>query len=228
MTPPAMRTATAVPLDPYNFALNRGDSAFDARHRFVVSFDYHIPGVARFWNTWLTRSVIDGWGLSGITTLQTGFPLALTDSAHRSLICSANWAYYGCPDYPDYTGTNGVQTYNARNSTISNTVTSTTAQPAQPYYWFNPNEFAHSAYGVIGNEGRNNFHGPGIVNTDVNLYKRFKFTEQRAVEIRLEGYNVFNHTQFSSPGTNINSTLFGRTTSAAAARTIQLGAKIYF
>lgn len=216
------------PLDPYNFALNRGDSAFDARHRFVISYDYQIPGIERFWNNWLTRTVIDGWGLSGITTLQTGFPLALTDSAHRSLICSANWAYYGCPDFPDYVGSGGVQTYDARNSIISNTVTSTTALPAQPYYWYNPNVFVHSAYGVIGNEGRNNFHGPGINNTDLNLYKRFRFKEQRAIELRLESYNLFNHTQFAAPGTNINSTLFARTTSAAAARTIQLGAKIYF
>jgi hypothetical protein len=220
------------PVDPYNFALNRGDSAFDARHRFVVYYDYQLPGLARFWNNWFVRSVVDGWVVSGVTTLQTGFPLAFTDSLHTSLLCSASWSYYGCPDYPNYVGSNGVPIQDPRSSsaTFTNTVTSTTGSPAGPYpnYWFNPNLFAHAPYGTIGNVGRDVVHGPGINNTDFGLYKRFHFTEQRAVELRFETYNLFNHTQFNSPGSNLNSTLFGRITSAASGRTIQLGAKIYF
>jgi hypothetical protein len=87
---------------------------------------------------------------------------------------------------------------------------------------------------MLGNEGRGNFHGPGINNTDLTLFKNIKFTETRFLQLRLEAFNVFNHTQFlfsnsitawedyNAPGT------FGRVTTAHAGRVIQLGVKIYF
>src|SRR3984885_1983983 len=65
-------------VDPYNFALNRGDSTFDARHRFVVNYDYELP-IPR-WNNAFGKYVASGWRLSGITTLQSGFPIILVDS----------------------------------------------------------------------------------------------------------------------------------------------------
>ena len=62
-------------------------------------------------------------------------------------------------------------------------------------------------------------------------HKRFYLDpgeRHRYMELRLESYNTFNHTQFGAPGTNINSSTFGRILSAASGRTVQLGAKIYF
>ena len=96
-------------------------------------------------------------------------------------------------------------------------------------FWFNPNDFAQAPFGVYGNVGRDAFHGPGIFNTDLVLSKLIRFTEQRYIEMRLEGYNVFNHTQFALPGTNIEAaSTFGRITTATAGRTVQLGLKFYF
>jgi hypothetical protein len=64
------------------------------------------------------------------------------------------------------------------------------------YYYFNPHDFSSPAYGVLGTAGRNFFRGPGENNTDLVLSKRVYLTEKRFFELRLEGYNVFNHTQF--------------------------------
>jgi hypothetical protein len=228
----------SVSTNPYNLEGFYGDSAFDARHRFVASYDWELPSA--FHNNGILHSVVDGWTVTGITVLQTGFPLTIFDSADRSLICNGSAvSYYGCPDTAQYIGSGGVPMYDARTSVNSKTASTPTHGP-QPYYWFNPNVFAHPAYGTLGNEGRNNFHGPGINNTDLSLFKRFHYggEEARWVELRLEAYNVFNHTQFSanvfqgsgySPVvSNINSQNFGRTLGAATGRVIQLGAKVYF
>ena len=66
--------------DPFNFALSRGDSAFDARQRFVVNYDYEIPHLSRYWSNMVVRTVLDGWHVAGITTFQTGFPINIADT----------------------------------------------------------------------------------------------------------------------------------------------------
>jgi hypothetical protein len=86
---------------------------------------------------------------------------------------------------------------------------------------------------VIGNEGRNNFHGPGINQTNLSLMKDIKFTEIRRLELRLDSFNTFNHTQFEMEANSIsysdfNSPNFGRALSAASGRVVQLAAKFYF
>lgn len=215
-----------------NFALSRGDSSYDARHRFVAEYSYELPGIAKHMgDKHIVHTLIDGWTITGITTAQTGFPITLSDSSYHSLTCGIGFSYYGCPDRPNYTG-QPVTTYDPRstNATLSNTVTSSSALKPAANYWFNPNVFTHETYGTIGSEGRNNFHGPGFFNTDLGIFKRFHFSsnEQRMLELRLETFNAFNHTNFNNPSGNINSSLFGRITSAQAGRVAQLAAKIYF
>ena len=224
-------------VDPYNFALNRGDSTFDARQRFVVNYDYEVPHLSRYWSNAFTRTVLDGWHVAGITTLQTGFPISIADTGFRSLQCDS-YAYYGCWDTANYVSPS--QTLDPRNSYLTNNT-----KPGNPttnnFYYFNPNTFALEPIGTLGNSGRNSFHGPGLNNTDLTLSKRIFLNkeERRFIELRLEGYNVFNHTQFqiqsttvsfSGTGVNgdINNSNFGRVLSALPGRTIQLGAKFYF
>jgi hypothetical protein len=216
--------------NPYNFALSRGDSNFDARNRFVINYEYQVPSLTRFWNNGFVKHVVDGWYVGGITTLQTGFPIILGDSQFRSLTCDA-FSYYGCWDTPNAVGFPSI--YDPRNTTLVNgTLGGTT--PAS-YYYFNPNAFALEPIGQLGNEGRNNFHGPGINNTDLILSKQLRLDEHRWIELRFEAFNVFNHTQFTTlgnaPGLNfqdINSAIFGQVLNAAPGRLIQLGAKVYF
>jgi|HubBroStandDraft_6_1064221.scaffolds.fasta_scaffold1129134_1 hypothetical protein len=146
----------------------------------------------------------------------------------------AVYSYYGCPDSVD--GLQPVETYDPRNSNIVNTSRIPTNTRSLPYYYFNPNRVGNPAFGTIGTAGRNFFHGPGINNTDLVPAKKIILTEARYFELRLEGYNVFNHTQFFSLSptggsgviSDFNSPNFGRILSAAPGRTVQLGAKFYF
>jgi len=223
-------------VNPYNFASNRGDSSYDARQRFVASYDYELPHLNRARLSNLTSNLVNGWHVAGITTLQSGFPILIADTGFRSLSCDG-FTFYGCPDAPNVVSTPSAT--DPRSSTFVNTTRNPANTTSLPYYYFNPNSFALESFGAIGNAGRNNFHGPGINNTDLSLAKRFHFkTEQsRFLELRLDAFNAFNHTQFSpiastGLGTgvngNINSGNFGRVLSAAPGRTIQLGMKINF
>jgi hypothetical protein len=55
--------------DPFNAAANYGDSEFDARQRFVISYTYYIPS---HWHSGAAGVLANGWQMSGITTFQTG------------------------------------------------------------------------------------------------------------------------------------------------------------
>ena len=60
------------------------------------------------------------------------------------------------------------------------------------------------------------------------LGKTTKITESKELQLRLESFNLFNHTQFQNPSGEINSSQFGLVTSARSARVVQLGAKFLF
>jgi hypothetical protein len=204
--------------------LNLGDSSFDARHRFVASYSYQVPNLHR--NLSLLPSVIfGGWQLTGITTLQTGFPITLGDSGFTSLTCDAN-TFYACPDNPNQIGP--IRILDPRTSSIGGV----------NHLYFDPSSFAPAAPGTFGNVRRNSFHGPGLNNTDFAIFKNTPIgsSETRYIQLRLEGYNVFNHTQFCTATSCADGDIqdagsggtFGQISAAQPARLIQLAAKFYF
>jgi hypothetical protein len=219
-------TIDPVSVNPFNRHDNYGDSSYDARQRFVISYSYTIPSIRHYKSfQGVPSRLVEGWRIAGLTTLQAGFPISLTDGSDNSFVC---WAYtiYGCPDRPNVVGP--VQTYDPRNENLVNATHGGTA--SQSNYYFNPNSYTPEVRGVLGDAGRNFFHGPGINNFDAALYKDTKITESTRIELRFEVFNLFNHAQFlaGSVGDDINTSFFGRSTAAAEPRIIQLAAKFYF
>ena len=201
--------------NPFNLKSDYGDSEFDARHRFVVSYSYELPGMDT--GDKFISSLLSGWKIAGITTLQAGFPVTIADNfGFHSLTCVI-FEGYSCWDVPNQVGS--IRTLDPRT---------------QPNYWFDPNAFAVEANGTIGNARRNFFHGPGLNNSDFAIYKdtRFGSDPTKRLEVRLEMFNVANHAQFQStrsiPDGNINDGTFGRILSANPPRLVQLGVKYYF
>jgi Carboxypeptidase regulatory-like domain len=218
--------------DPFNPRNDYGNSTFDARQRFVVSYVYSFPSVHRFG---AFRRILDGWKIAGATLLQAGFPLTITDLGFRSFTCDPTFVFYQCWDRPNFVGPT-VQTFDPRTSSVVNSIRGGTV--AKDHYYFNPNNFAREALGTLGNAGRNFFHGPGLNNTDLAVLKDTKISESTAIQLRLEFFNLLNHTQFqpvqttSGVNANSNSSNFGRILNARPAgvdsRIIQLGAKFIF
>ncbi len=93
----------------------------------------------------------------------------------------------------------------------------------------NPAFFTHPTAGTIGQLSLTPVDGPGYWNVDTALIKRTRFKERLGLELRLEAFNVFNHTNFSVPNSlDIDSTNFGKINSTFDNRIIQLAWKFTF
>ena len=68
--------------------------------------------------------------------------------------------------------------------------------------WYNPACFTPSAYGTIGNLGRNNIFGPGYLDTDFGVLKNTRINERLNLQFRAELFNIFNHANFGLPAGN--------------------------
>ncbi|MGH9338840.1 MAG: hypothetical protein ACRD1R_04445 [Acidobacteriota bacterium] len=76
--------------------------------------------------------------------------------------------------------------------------------------WINPAAFARPADGPWGNLGRNVMTGPAMIQFDVSLTRKFVLSEDREIEVRAEGFNIFNRTPLGDPIRNLANANFGR------------------
>ena len=220
--------------DPFNPRRDYGNSTFDARNRFVVNYTYDFPNT-RFEG--LRGRIFNGYRLSGITTLQGGFPISIFDGGFRSLTCDATFSFFGCFDRPNFNGA-AVQTFDPRTGSVANTINPARPLASQNNYFFNPNGFTREALGTLGNAGRNFFNGPGLNNFDFAVHKDTRVSEATKLELRIEFFNLFNHANFNPVSSNggvngnSNSRNFGRILDARPSgidsRLIQLVAKFNF
>ena len=215
-------------INPFSFASMYAPSDNDAPQRFVFSGDYALPFYHYVPHA---RALVDGWKLVGIVTFQHGFPILVANTADPSLTCWSTVEVIDVPcwDRPNTTGA-PFAIGNPRNYTIN----------GNPNYWFNPSAFSMAAAGTgIGSSSRNPLYGAGINNFDIALLKDIHLTESKYIQLRVEAFNAWNHTQFATgsyqPGNNIggvvsdiNDSRFGRMISANAARIFQLSGKFYF
>lgn len=198
------------PLDP---ALSRALSAFDVRQNFVVSYSYALPmeHLFRAANRW-TQS----WEISGITHFSSGLPVTLVNYGDNSLLgAEPNGVNNYGVDEPDYSGGPLDLNRNPRNGL--------------PY--FDTSDFSENVLGTPGTASRRFFSAPGMNNFDVALLKNVRLTESESLQLRFEGFNVFNHAQFFGPQAvdgNIDSSTFGQVISAMQPRLVQLAAKFIF
>jgi hypothetical protein len=211
---------------------DRGNSEQDIRKRFVSSYRWEAPwmksqsgGVGR---------LLGGWGVSGVTTFQTGAPFTIVEPSDRCLCGSGN-------QRPDFVG-GTVQFFDPRstnavtgrsNSLFDGTGGGTPTAATNPYFHRvgSGTSFAQGA-GRFGNLGRNTLHGPGINNWDISVFKSTNLSERHKLEFRGEFFNAFNHTQFTIlPGdstNDISSRNFGKIQSTYDPRIIQFGLRYIF
>ena len=78
-------------------------------------------------------------------------------------------------------------------------------------------------YGTFGNSGRNTVEGPGYQNVNLALMKRLPLGARSKLQLRLEAFNLFNHTNFNQPDNFLGSPTFGQILSAQSPRTISAG-----
>ena len=145
--------------DPYGrLQRDYGNAAFDARHRFTISFSYDIPNLNKLSAFSAVPSRISAWRLSGINILQSGQPIILYDTNQLSLTCT-NWVYYSCPDRPDLVSMPSA--LNPRTASFGGLTN----------YFFDPSSFTDNAVGTLGTTTRNFFYVAGLLEHDSGAEK---------------------------------------------------------
>ncbi len=200
--------------------LQRGNSGFDQRQRFINAFTYELPfgrggTIAKNVNR-VVDEAIGGWTLSGITNLATGEPF--------TVLTNTNLDYSGFNqflDRPNYICSGPLQMNKGTRLDLFNTACFTPAYAGQ-----------------IGSTPRNAFYGPGLIDFDASMAKRFKITERVSFAFRVDAFNLLNHTNFAmATGNRIESNgTFGQISSTAGLsggnnggpRVLQLTGRISF
>jgi hypothetical protein len=130
----------------------------------------------------LAQQVVGGWSLSWIATARTGRPVNVTIKRAAADVPNG----YNTSQRPDLVP--GVSLIPAEQSAAG---------------WVNPAAFRVPQRGVSGNAGRNIARGPGLVQVDAGLSKRFALSEKSALEFRGEVFNVLNRTQLANPSGDV-------------------------
>lgn len=181
-----------------------GRSGYDRLHNFSANFIYSLPFLRNATNGFV-RTVVGGWEVSGIVTIESGLPLNVTISGPQ--------------------GGNGLPSAQNRPDKTGSLVA-----PHTKDQWMTNSAFALPTAGAWGTLGYDAIDGPGRDNWNISLFKNFVFSEARGsqFELRLETFNTFNHPQISSVPTGFGSSNFGQPNGFFPGRIVQLGGKISF
>jgi hypothetical protein len=160
----------------YDRRVTRGRQDFDRTHNFVLTEVWDLPiGRGRRFLANASRAldlIVGGWQLNSTTTIQSGLPF--------NVGYDTSGVQDTGPNRPDIVGDPKIGA-GGRNR------------------WFDPTVFKKPAVGTFGNLKRNSLNGPGYWRTDASLFKKFKFTETKELEFRIESVNVFNHVNLGQP-----------------------------
>lgn len=214
--------------NPFNARLSRSLSLFDARHRFVLSYYWELP-IPK--HQGFTGKLVNGWGLSGIVTYQTGFPVRIGNSATTSLATTDQELLDGAGT--DFTSA-GEPDLTAPFHRVNPHTTLCAFQPtvagcSSIHIGFDPTGFALPALGTIGNSPRAICCSSPINQTDMAIVKSTGISERVRAEFRAEFFNAWNHTEFFPPNGNFpDGTDFGRVKHTRDPRQIQFGLKFLF
>lgn len=199
--------------DRYNTRLEYGPTSLDRRQVFSADFVLNEPWFKT--QRGILSHVAGGWELSGITSVNSG--LALTPRANPfGAFSNVDWPGLGC------IGVSGCISMPNQVGDPNAGAPHTIAQ------WFNTAAFAPNASVAPGNARRGSVIGPGFWRQDLSLFKNLSITERVKTQLRMEAFNVFNHTNLNTVDMRFGQPTFGQVTSARDPRILQLAIKVLF
>ena len=178
---------------PLNPKADWGPAATDARHLASINGSFELPfGPQKHFlknASAPVNFVADGWTVSTIVALQTGFP------------------------FSPQLGYNAPGNGDTRNPVRPSWNPSFTGNlyPRTPGQYFNPKAFiqptvsvpnssgGNTIYGTYGNVSRDSLIGPGLSELDLSATKNTHLTERLGLQFKAEFFNVLNHTNFLTP-----------------------------
>ena len=174
-------------LDPRNPRLDWGSSDYDVRHRAAISMVWQTPWASS--GTDWKRQVLGGYSIVPVFTAHTGVPFSIFDTTNSENAGEG----YGIPRYVP-SGT--ISSFHAGTPVNTGSVNDFTVLDLPPGNLspFDP-VLGISDFGPYPADmtRRNAFRGPGWWNFDLAASKSFSLTERVKLELRAEGFDLFNH-----------------------------------
>ena len=193
--------------DYYNRGLDKSISSLDVTHNLSASLVYDLPwGLGRKWmSTGAAGRIIGGWEVSTLATIRSGAAYGITTQTNTCQCFSS-----------------GAQRANILKDPAL------AADQRSVQRWFDTSAFTQPATYTFGNAARAVGRSPGASTINLAVMKSFQPLERMRVQLRGEFFNAFNHANFGNPATTFGAAGFGAITTAADARVLQVGLKIYF
>jgi hypothetical protein len=228
----AMDDALAYP-DPFNSAQYYSPSTFDVPNRFSLSFNYSLRGFNN--GVGALGRLTGGWGVSGTSILQSGYPITAFNRNGFVAVCSSgalsNAAGCSASD-PAVAYAAGSGDYNGDGNNLDFPSATSYRQLTGNSAWLSgaipKTDFAVPTIGQEGNEKPQQFRGPNFIETNINIYKDTAITERVNFQIRFEIFNLFNRANYANIDDNFPDSNFGFATASHEPRFWQLGGKISF
>lgn len=203
-------SAPGSPQDAYNQDAEYGLSTVHTPHRLSMTTTYELPfgqNKPFLGSSKLMDYVVGGWSINVVSVMQSGYPLAITQSNNNSVIGSS-------VQRPNATGLS-PETSGALTDRLDG--------------YINPAAFTQAPQFTFGNLSRTiSMRGPGQINFDASIFKTFRIRERFRAQFRAEALNLTNTPMFYGPNTTFGSASFGRITSQANfSRMIQLGVRFF-
>ena len=167
-------TSNAVP-DVFNIRSDRGLSDNNATHIFSLGWVTRFPKINS--DSRVVRGIFNNWVYSGTyQALTLGRPFSVTINNDSALVGEPNQRAAIVP------GANPLLPSNRHRL-------------AKVREYFNVDAFTYPTVGTFSPVGRNAFIGPGYIMTNMTIgrdFPMYRWREGMRLNLRVEGYNVFN------------------------------------
>lgn len=222
-----------------------GPSPWDAPNRFSLTLNYQLPGLNG--GQGVLGRVSSGWGISGTSLFQSGYPAMVATSAPFIALCADGTTSSnnptGCPAASNKIVGDLGGDYNADGESAGNAASINlvgvdypdvasyhqgTSKSAFLNGVFSPGQFTPPALGTEGNEKPFPFRSPNFAETDVNFYKDTHITERVTFQFRFEFYNIFNRVNLTGFEPDLANANFGKATGQQLPRNWQIGGRLAF
>jgi outer membrane receptor protein involved in Fe transport len=158
-----------------------GNSDFDVRHRVSINANYQIPVGGNL--NGIAGVLAKGWALNGIYVFMTGQPFSVTSGVNGGQL-----------------GTNSSP---PNNQDRPNIIGNWKMSKPTPSEFFNVAAFALQPAGTMGTERRNQLYGPKFRHLDLSMGKQVAIAEGKALQFRVECFNLTNTTNFNTPNNSL-------------------------
>ena len=181
----------------------RAPSDFSITHNLSINYLWNIP-TPDSWQgpaAWAGK----GWQLGGIMQIKSGMPF--TPLIGGDPLGLGNTSPFAYPDRLKGPGcASPVHPRDAGGYINMNCFALPVATPAIQALCAPFATAPGTCQNLLGNGGRNEIYGPGLVNFDLSATKETKLLENLTLQFRAEIFNIFNRANFNPP--LVNNTVF--------------------